>query len=77
MSDPKLRTYLITLPIAGHAVVVIDAIDEKSAIEKAMEEVTIEDFEDWEVLRQFNQSNVCYCPRPWEVEVIDETLLDE
>lgn len=57
--------YTVTLPIAGHAYIVIDADDEKAAISQAMDEVTIEHIEDWEALDQFNEGNVCYCPTPW------------
>jgi hypothetical protein len=68
-----MRTYAVTLPIAGHAYVMVQAENEEAAIDKAFDEVTHDDIESWEALRQFNAGNVCYCPHPWEVEVEDET----
>lgn len=67
------RTYAVTLPIAGHAYVVVEADDEKSAIAKAHEDVTLNHIESWAALDQFNQGNICYCPQPWEAEAADET----
>ena len=53
---------------AGHAIIDVDAASEEEAIQKAMEEVTIDHIETWEAVKQFNKGNVCYCPRPWEAE---------
>lgn len=61
-----MATYYVTLPIAGHAFLEVEADSEKAAIDKAMEEVTINDIDEWEALEQFNQGNVCHCPSPWE-----------
>lgn len=71
------RIYSVLVPIAGHAHVTVEADDEESAIDLAMQEVTTDHLEDWEALRRFNQGNVCYCPSPWEVEVVDETPDDQ
>lgn len=62
--------YEVTLPIAGHAFLTVEADSEEDAIEKAMEIVTIEMIEQWEPLEQFNTGNVCYCPQPWEAEAV-------
>lgn len=59
----------VVIPIAGHVYLQVEADTEEEAIDKAFNEATIEDVEDWECLEQFNQGNVCYCPSPWEVEV--------
>lgn len=72
-----MRTYAVTLPIAGHAYVVVDAEDEKDAIEQALNTVELKHIETWEALEQFQQGNVSYCPRPWQIEVVDETPDDE
>jgi hypothetical protein len=63
-----LKTYSVTIPIAGHVIVEVDAEDEKSAIEKAFKvEISLaEDLGQWQTLDRFHQGNVCYCPRPWE-----------
>lgn len=67
-----MKTYTVTLPIAGHAYVTVEAEDEKQAIEKALEEVTIENIEDWQAMETFNQGNVLYCPQPWNAEAVEE-----
>lgn len=71
------RTYNVTLPIAGHAIVLVEAENEEAAIDEAINTVTIDDIASWEALEQFHQGNVCYCPCPWEAEAVDETPDDE
>lgn len=67
------KVYNVTIPIAGHAHMTVIADSEEAAIEKAMEDVRLENVEEWEPLEQFNQGNVCYCPQPWEaVAELDE-----
>ena len=66
-----MKTYSVTIPIAGHAIVEVEADDEEAAIEKALEEVTLNNVDEWEALREFNRGNVCYCPQPWEIEAQD------
>lgn len=56
----------VTLPIAGHAFLTVEADDEGAAIEAALGEVTLSDIEDWEAMETFSQGNVLYCPRPWD-----------
>lgn len=63
--------YQVTIPIAGHAFLTVEADSEEEAIELAMGEVTIDDFEGWEPVETFIQGNVCYCPQPWSVDVRD------
>lgn len=65
------RTFRVTIPIAGHAVVEVEAATEEQAIEAAFDKVTIADVDGWEALERFNQGNVCYCPSPWEAEAED------
>jgi hypothetical protein len=63
-----MKEYEVTLPIAGHAYLTVEAESEEAAIEKAMGLVTINEIEDWEALTQFHEGNVCHCPSPWEAE---------
>ncbi len=67
-----MPNYNVLLPIAGHASVQVEAESEDDAIEKALEEVTIDHVETWEALKRFHLGNICYCPTPWEVEVDEE-----
>jgi hypothetical protein len=62
------KTWGVTLPVAGHLYVEVEALSEEEAIEKAFNEATLDDLESWEAIRQFQQGNVSYCPRPWEAE---------
>lgn len=66
-----MKTYTVTLPIAGHIVIDVEAESEEAAIEAAMcsDKLTLANIESWGALEQFNQGNVCYCPQPWEAEV--------
>ena len=63
-----MALYSVTIPIAGHVVLEIEASSEKEAIDKGMEEAAIEHISEWYCLKQFNQGNLCYCPTPWEAE---------
>ena len=64
-----MKNYDVCIPIAGHALVTVEANNEEEAKKKAFEEeISINDIESWETLKKFNQGNVCYCPSPWEVE---------
>ena len=66
--EVTMPTYNVTIPIAGHAFKTVEADSEEEAIEKAMEEVSIDEIDEWGPLMRFNQGNVCYCPSPWEAE---------
>lgn len=66
------KTYSVTIPIAGHAFLTVEADSEEQAIEKAFEVVSLNDVEEWEALRKFNSGNVCHCPGPWEVDAQEE-----
>lgn len=73
MTDKPKRIWGVTLPIAGHAYLTVEADSEEEAIERAFMEVEVSDIEDWGALKQFTEGNVCYCPHPWEAEAVDET----
>ena len=66
-----MREYQVTVPIAGHAFITVNADSEEEAKEKAFAEITLDHIEEWEALEQFNRGNVCYCPSPWEIDVED------
>lgn len=66
-----MKTYEVTIPIAGHAFITVEAESEDEAIEIAMGEVSLKHVEEWECLERFNQGNVCYCPHPWEADAIE------
>lgn len=67
-----MKTFNVVLPIAGHAYLTVEAEDEKSAIAKAHEEVTLQHVEEWTSLDRFNSGNVCHCPSPWDAEATEE-----
>lgn len=68
-----MAIYNVTIPIAGHAFLRIEAESKEAAINAALEQVTRDNIEEWEPLEQFTQGNVCYCPQPWEIEAeLDE-----
>jgi hypothetical protein len=72
-----MKSWSVTLPIAGHAYLTVEAETEEEAFEMALNEVTIDNVETWEAIMQFNQGNVCYCPHPWSAEAIDEGPVEE
>jgi hypothetical protein len=63
----KTRTWTVQVPIAGHAILEVEAESAESAIEAALNsnDLTHDKIETWEALERFNQGNVCYCPHPW------------
>ena len=67
-----MKTWEVTVPIAGHAYITVEAESEEEAIEKAIDEVTLDEIDHWEALERFNQGNICFCPQPWEAEAEPE-----
>lgn len=65
-----MATYSVLIPMAGHICVEVEADSEEAAIEAAFEsdDLTLKNVTEWEVLKQFNRGNVCYCPSPWDAE---------
>ncbi len=66
-----MPTWEVTIPIAGHALMTVEADTEKEAIELGMMEASLSMVEIWEPLEQFGQGNVNYCPRPWSAEAVN------
>jgi hypothetical protein len=62
------KMYVVTIPIAGHAVVEVEAENEDDAKEEALCKVRAEHLDSWEALTTFNTGNVCHCPSPWDIE---------
>jgi hypothetical protein len=64
-----LKTYSVTIPIAGHVIVEVDAEDKKSAIEEAFKvRISTKDIDQWVMLKSFNERGFCHCPGPWDAE---------
>lgn len=68
MKATHMKRYDVTIPIAGHAIVSVEAESEEDAIAKALDsdQLTITSIESWEALERFHQGNFCCCPSPWE-----------
>lgn len=65
-----MKEWEVTIPIAGHASVIVEANTEAEAIKKAKKSVTTKDIQEWEVWESC-QGNVCYFPTPWDPHAED------
>ena len=63
-----MALYSVTIPIAGHVVLEIEASSGKEAIDKGMQKAAESHIDEWQCLEQFNSGNVCHCPTPWKAE---------
>lgn len=63
--------YEVKLPVAGYAMVSVEADTPEKAVEKAFEECTLDNIEEWEAFRKIIRGNVFYgnCN---DVSVFDE-----
>ena len=61
--------YRVTVPIGGHARLVVEAASEEEAIAKAMEQVYEEHIAEWDVIETVNEGYICHFPPPWTTEV--------
>jgi hypothetical protein len=69
----ETKSYSVTLPIAGHIHLEIEAASAQVALTKALEMIIPPDADvEWQVLTRFNQGNICYCPSPWEATITNE-----
>jgi hypothetical protein len=64
-----MKSYTVTIPIAGHITFEVEAENAKAAKEAAWDADIAEGDLSWEMLNSFGEGNVCHCPSPWEVEV--------
>ena len=71
-----MREYEVTIPIAGHAYLTVQAESEEEAIQIAISEASLSQVDNWEPLDRFHQGNVCYCPQPWTAEAKDMGEID-
>lgn len=55
-----MKTYEVTLPIAGIAFMTVQANSEEEAIDIALGEVSQDDIEEWEAYRKISSGNVLY-----------------
>lgn len=62
-----MARWTVTVPIAGSATLEVEAETEEAAIQEALNEVTIKDFDEWEALEYITRGNVCYAPC-WSAE---------
>lgn len=63
-----MKTYIVTIPIAGHLSFEVEAEHEEDATKKAWEMDHCHGELTWEMLSRFHDGNVSRCPSPWEVE---------
>ena len=57
-----MKTYEVTLPIAGVAFLTVEAESEEQAIGIAMNECSQENIEEWSAYRNIVSGNVLYAP---------------
>lgn len=68
------KTWNVSLPFTGYVVVEVEAENEREAIEAALNgEVTTDDIEQWEVVKEIVQGNVFFGMRNRaEAEPVDD-----
>lgn len=69
-----MATYSVTLPIAGYAIVDVEADSEEAAIDAALgSELTLKDIEVWEALRAIVTGNILHTsPNNASAELLDD-----
>lgn len=72
-----MAKYSVTIPVAGHLFIEVEAENAEAARDKAFEEAGQEHLEDWEALESFNTGNVCHCPSPWELTIVNQDTGEE
>mgnify|MGYP005806673437 CR=1 FL=1 len=64
-----MKKYIVTIPIAGHTWVEIEAKNEDEAIEMATGSDDLNKNAEWKILTRFVKGNMCCCPSPGRIEV--------
>jgi len=65
--------YSVRMPIAGYAVIEVEASNEKEAIGEAQSSISMEHVENWDALKIITEGNVCRAPlNRAEVELIED-----
>lgn len=59
-----MKTYIVTLPVAGHITFEIEAESKEEAIEAAFQEDVEKGELMWETMTEITRGNVCYFPSP-------------
>jgi hypothetical protein len=74
-----MKSFCVTIPIAGHIYVNVEAENKEQALSKAYDAIDAgkEDNVEWEMLDRFIKGNVCYCPNPWQIEIEDEGDIED
>lgn len=54
-----MNSYVVRVPITACAEVFVEAESKEEAIQKAFEEVTLDDIEEWDAHREVCEGNVC------------------
>lgn len=55
-----MATWAVAIPITGRACTEVEAETEAEAISKAIDEITIDDIEEWNAHEKVVEGNVCY-----------------
>jgi hypothetical protein len=58
-----MKEWNVTVPIVGYAIVLVEAIDEGTAISEALRNVSFNDVESWEGVKVLAEGNVLHAPR--------------
>jgi len=64
-----MKTFIVTIPIAGHLSFEVEAESEEEAKTAAWQLHSDKGELSYETLESFGSGNVCSCPPPWEVTV--------
>lgn len=67
-----MKTWTVTIPVGGHAVLSVEAETEQEAIDKAVDSVQLSDLESWDILNPVSRGNVLSFPSPWEIEAEED-----
>ena len=69
-----MNTYSVLVPIAGYAMVEVEAENEEEATITALsKDIIVDDIEEWDVYRNITQGNILYPPfNSVEVELIED-----
>ena len=68
-----MNTYSVLMPIAGYAIVEVEAENESEATNTACNKVTLGDIEEWDVYEKLVNGNILYPPfNSIDVELIED-----
>ncbi|WP_024516793.1 hypothetical protein [Bradyrhizobium sp. Tv2a-2] len=70
-----MTRYSVTVPIAGYAIVEVEAADENDAIDEALGAIDFNDIQEWEAYRHLVRGHVCSAP--YHKAVVEEIEGDD